>query len=303
MLLSARAGEAATVEGLASGADTYLIKPFSAGELRARVSALLAVSALRQDALRAERAHAAETGRLLDEARAATRSRQDVLAIVSHDLRAPLSAIRTAAELIERARIDGEHVARVRTKAGVIVRNVDGMDRLIADLLDVASIESGTLSIDARPEPIGEIVAQVGEAFAPAAHDKGVALTVEVAADLPEVAVDRGRIAQALSNLLGNALKFTPSGAVWVCAQRHDASVILSVRDSGVGIASEAMAHVFDRYWHSRQPGRAGHGLGLSIAKGIVEAHGGAIRAVSELGRGSTFSFTLPLSRGEPGTD
>ncbi|MGH9886877.1 MAG: sensor histidine kinase, partial [bacterium] len=92
---------------------------------------------------------------------------------------------------------------------------------------------------------------------------------------------------------------FTPSGAVRVCAQRDDACVMLSVSDSGVGIPSEAMPHVFDRYWHSMQPGRAGHGLGLSIAKGIVEAHGGAIRAVSELGSGSTFSFTLPLSLGE----
>ena len=293
VLLSARAGEEATVEGLASGADAYLVKPFSANELRARVSAQLALSALRQEAVRKERAHAEETRRLLEEARTATRARDDMVAVVTHDLRAPLAAIRTAAELIQHARVQGDS-DRVRSKASLIERSVDAMVRLIGDLLDISSIESGTLTVTPRPEHVGPILEQLRDTFGATAHEKGVALTFDVEPGLAAPAVDKDRVVQALSNLVGNAIKFTAGGGrVEVSVKREDGGILFAVRDTGIGISAEAMDHIFDRFWHSAQQGRTGHGLGLSIAKGIIEAHGGTLQVESERGRGSTFSFVL----------
>lgn len=281
ILLSARAGEESTVEGLASGADDYLVKPFSAQELRARVGAQLSAARLRQEVILKERA--------------ATQSREDTLAVVSHDLRTPLTAIRTAASLIKRSRLEGEHSDRVRERATIIERSVDGMTRLLADLLDISSLESGTLIIDARPYQVAEVVAQLGELFGAAAQEKGITFVVDIDDPALTIAVDKHRIVQALSNLVGNALKFTPSGGhITVAAARQLEGVLFSVSDTGAGIAPETMAHIFDRYWHSAQEGRQGHGLGLSIAKGIVEAHGGSLAVATHLGIGSTFSFLLP---------
>jgi len=281
VLLSARAGEEATIEGLASGADDYLIKPFSANELQARVAAQLSVARLRQEALL--------------KAQAATRSREDTLAIVSHDLRTPLAAIRTAATLIKRVRLEGEQADRVRDRATMIERSVDAMDRLIADLLDISGLESGTLTIDKQPHAVGDIVAEIGELFGATAHEAGLSLSIEVADGAVLVSVDRHRIVQVLSNLVGNALKFTPPGGrIRVCAASTRDGVQFQVIDTGPGIAAETMNHIFDRYWHSSQEDRRGHGLGLSIAKGIVEAHGGTLRVETELGHGSTFSFVIP---------
>jgi signal transduction histidine kinase len=297
ILLSARAGEEATVQGLAGGADDYLVKPFTAGELLARVGAQLAVSELREEALRKGREHAREAERLLAEARAATRSRDDMLGTVSHDLRNPLNAIRLATGLLELAAPPGEEGAAVRRASGRIDRSVSTMERLIRDLLDVTSIESRKLTLDRRPLDLARLLADLQETFSAAAHEKDVALAFEVPFDLPGIAADRHRILQALSNLVENALKFTPGGGRVVVSARHEGSCLaLAVADTGVGIAPSAIDHVFDRFWHSGQRGRSGHGLGLAIASGIAEAHGGTIRATSEPGRGSTFTLSLPVA-------
>ena len=215
--------------------------------------------------------------------RTAARTRDDVLAIVSHDLRTPLAAIRCAAELIGGPR------------AAVIERSVDNMTRLLDDLLDVASIETGTLSIELRVQRASDIVEEVRQQFAPIAQQKGIDLTVGIADELPAVAVDRERIVQVLGNLVANAIKFTPaSGVVRASVEHARDGVEFAISDSGAGISADVMTHIFDRYWHAKKNNGAGHGLGLSIAKGIVEAHGSALRVTSETGRGSTFAFTLP---------
>ncbi|MCY1016117.1 ATP-binding protein [Pyxidicoccus sp. MSG2] len=299
VLLSARAGEEATIEGLKSGADEYLVKPFSANELLARVNAQLTVSHLRRQAVQAERAHAEQASRLLAEAERATRSREETLAIVSHDLRSPLSSISLAAELLQRTLGHDERDAQWRKQTDSILRSVGRMNRLVGDLLDVASIDSGSLSLEPRPHAAEELLREVRETFEPQALEKGVALQTAIASHLPPVPCDRERVLQVLGNLVSNAVRFTPhGGTVRVRAELEQGtgSVRFSVSDTGPGIPLEAQPHIFDRYWHAAQKRREGHGLGLSIAKGIVEGHGGRIQLESPPGAGSTFSFSIPLA-------
>ncbi|ADO74714.1 ATP-binding protein [Stigmatella aurantiaca] len=303
LLLSARAGEEATIQGLNSGADEYLVKPFSAKELLARVTALLTVSQLRQAAVRAERAHVEDTLRFLEESRRATRLREDMLAVVSHDLRSPLTAIRTSAELLRRIPPEGEPLARVHKQADAIRRSADRMNRLIDDLLDLASIDAGTLSVQAHPQRVDELVRDARELFEPHAAEKGLQLAFEVEPGLI-LSCDKERILQALGNLLSNAIKFTPPGGSILLrahAEEGTEDIRLSVADTGPGIPLAAQPHIFDRYWHGVQNKREGHGLGLSIAKGIVESHGGRIRLEKTSGEGSTFSFSLPSGQQKAG--
>ncbi len=300
VMLSARAGEEATIEGLDSGAVEYLVKPFSTHELLARIRAQLAVSQLRQDAVLAARAHGEDAHQLLEAARRAIRDREATLAIVSHDLRSPLAVITTAAELLQRVPADDQLPERVRKQAATIVRSAVGMNHLIADLLDLASIASGTFSVDAHPCTAAQLLREVGDLFQSRAVERGLTLSFDLEPELPPIACDSERILQVFTNLLSNALKFTVSGGIRVGAARRPAGVQFSIEDTGTGISVEAMKHIFDRYWHAPQPGRQGHGLGLSIVKGIVEAHGGSLHAESEVGRGSTFYFSLPCSLDVP---
>jgi signal transduction histidine kinase len=180
----------------------------------------------------------------------------------------------------------------------MIERAVDAMNSLIADLLDISSIESGTLAIDRQAHDVGELMAELGELFAAAAEEKGIAFTIDVDDNTITIPMDRHRILQVLSNLVGNALKFTPEGGrIHVAATLAPDGVLFSVADSGDGISPETMEHIFDRYWHSAQETHDGHGLGLSIASGIVEAHGSTLRVETRPGQGSTFSFLLPSAR------
>ncbi|MCY1044918.1 ATP-binding protein [Corallococcus sp. bb12-1] len=296
VLLSARAGEEATIEGLRSGADAYLVKPFSANELVARVESQLTVSRLRQDVLQAERTHVEETTRLLEASRLATRSREETLAVVSHDLRSPLTAIGTAAEMLQRALGHDERETRLRRHTDSIRRSVGRMNMLIADLLDLASIDAGTLSIDVRPQTVEELVREARELFEPQATDKGLRFTVDLEPGRV-LRCDKERILQTLGNLLSNAIKFTPPGGsvgLRVEAEPGTRGVRFGVTDTGPGISEEAQARIFDRYWHAAQKQREGHGLGLAIAKGIVEGHGGRLWVESAEGRGSTFWVSLP---------
>ncbi|MFP2912475.1 ATP-binding protein, partial [Pyxidicoccus sp. 3LFB2] len=294
VLLSARAGEEATVGGLTAGADDYLVKPFSANELLARVNAQLTLSRQRQAALAAERAHAEEATRLLREAERATRSREEMLAVVSHDLRTPLTSVFAAVELMDRA--PGQD-AQVRRHSAAIRRAAVRMRRLIGDLLDLASIDSGTLSLARTPQATEDIAREAREAFEPLAVERGLVFLTEVEPGLPPLVCDRERVFQALSNLLSNAFKFTPQGGRVRLGVRADGAggVRFSVEDTGAGIPEDVLPRVFERHWHTVQAGREGHGLGLPIAQGIIEAHGGHIRVDSTPGQGSTFCFSLPV--------
>jgi signal transduction histidine kinase/DNA-binding NarL/FixJ family response regulator len=231
---------------------------------------------------------------LLESERRAVRLRDEVLGVVAHDLRNPLGAISMYAQLLEEATAEG----RAKGQLGSILRLTEQMDRLIQDLLDVSQIEAGQLRLDRRPVAAAELVEPVASMFGVTAAERGIRLELRVPTQgLPAVEADRSRVVQVFSNLVGNAIKFTrPGGQVAVSAEVVDSSVLFTVRDSGIGIGEEELPRVFDRFWQSRTAKKGGAGLGLGIAKAIVEAHGGTIWAESRVGEGSAFRFSLPIA-------
>jgi len=233
---------------------------------------------------------------LLQRTEQAVRARDDLLAMVSHDLRDPLNVIAMASTILEQPgqseQASKKHVAMIRRAAGQ-------MEELIANLLDASSIESGRCSVDLKPQDIEVLLNDALDRFVPVAAGKNVRVEkrCELLAGSQRVLCDRARVLQVLGNLLGNALKFSGSEQCIVIEARRASDVVeVSVRDTGAGIATEHLTLVFDRYWKGKQSGRAGTGLGLFIAKGLVEAHGGRLWVESALGQGSTFHFTLPLA-------
>jgi len=222
----------------------------------------------------------------------AIKSRDDLLATVSHDLRGPLSSILLASEVLEPT---VEAVARNRQ---IIERSVTRMEHLIRDLLDMASIESGHLSVEPRPLVVEDVVAEALETIHLLAKSKVVSVASDLMASKLAIHGDRGRVLQVFSNILGNAVKFTPpSGKVSIRAAPTDGSYVqFSIADSGPGIKQDELPYVFDRFWQAKETAKAGTGLGLAICKGIIQQHGGSIWVESQLGTGTTFHFTMPVS-------
>jgi PAS domain S-box-containing protein len=245
-------------------------------------------------------AQAVDSARLYQAAQRAVQARDDVLGIVSHDLRNPLSAIAMCATALLEG--EGGRSPGIAELAQTIRQSSDWMNRLIQDLLDVTSIEAGRLSLDRGAVDPVRLAVEATVMLEPIAQERSVALREELPELLPWVDADAGRVVQVLSNLIGNALKFTPAGGeVVVRAAREDGIVRFDVADSGVGIPEAHLPHIFDRFWQARQgAGRGGAGLGLAISKGIVEAHGGRLEVQSREGKGTTFSFTLPVAGRPP---
>ena len=235
---------------------------------------------------------AIDNAQLYGSAHRATRARDEVLGVVSHDLRNPLSAIAMCASALRAGAVDAETSMSL---AGTIAESAEWMQRLIRDLLDVASLESGRLTLERRGESVDELLERMLELFGPTAAERGITLHV-VRAPEARVFGDFERLLQVLANLVGNALKFTDGGgAVTVSATDRNNDVLFQVVDTGAGIPAEHFAHLFELYWHTQHEGRTrGSGYGLSIARGIVVAHGGQIWLESRVGEGSTFSFTVP---------
>ncbi len=232
--------------------------------------------------------------RLYRAAQQANRARDEVLGIVSHDLRNPISAIAMCARVLQDsppsdAAARGDLLETIRA-------STDQVNRLIQDLVDIASIERGTLALEVRDEEPARIALQALHMFELEAKGHGVALQATLPTNLPLVAADAGRVVQVLGNLVRNAIKFTPEGGrVTLSVAPDDGGVRFIVSDTGRGIAAENQARIFDRYWELADGARTrGSGLGLSIAKGIIEAHRGEISVRSAPGQGSTFSFTIP---------
>jgi PAS domain S-box-containing protein len=242
---------------------------------------------------------AVENTRLYGAAQSAIRAREDVLHVVSHDLGNSLSAIIVTTTVLLRTIPDEPANAELRGRIGSIRDLARRMQRLRQDLLDVASIEAGRLAIEWDEWGPAGLAAEALEAFGGLAAEKELRLEGDVADDLPALQGDRERIMQVLANLIGNAVKFTPEGGRVLLRVRADESEVrFDVSDTGPGIPAEHIPHVFDRFWKVRNANRHGAGLGLAIARGIVEAHDGRISVESREGEGSTFSFTLPLRSG-----
>ncbi len=261
-------------------------------------------------------AMAIENASLYRAARDATRVREEVLEVVSHDLKTPLGALLMGAQVVDRLAPAGPPGEDLRRAALTVRRTAERMGRLIHDLVDVASIEAGRLSLDVADHEAAGIVSEALEAAQGLAADRDVELASEVVG-AANVSCDRDRVQQVLANLLSNAIQVTePAGHVRVEVRCRDEAAVFTVRDRGPGIPAQDLAHVFERWYRGSRARYPGSGLGLAIARAIVEAHEGRIWAESEEGRGSSFSFSLraaplrgeaapePLPRGgEPGGD
>ncbi len=250
------------------------------------------------DTLARHAAAAVRNGQLYEAALSAVRARDEILSTVSHDLKNPLSIILlSAARLLE----DGADARIIggRPAAEVIHRSARRMRRLVSDLLDVSALDGGALTMHPTHHDPRRMIADTIEGLAPAAAEAGVTLHDEVPPVLPPIFVDADRISQVLANLVGNAIKFTPSGgSVRVGARVIGELLEVSVSDTGIGIAANELPHVFDRFWRAKGTRKVGTGLGLAIAKSIVELSGGHIEAKSEPGIGTVVSFTVPLAQG-----
>ena len=239
---------------------------------------------------------AVENARLYREAQAATGARDEMLSVVAHDLRNPLNTIMMATDLVLELPPTAD-VSAGKRSLEMIRRAADRMNRLIQDLLDVKRMEGGRLAVEARPQSVTTVVNEAVEMLRPLASGNSLTLCADVPTDLPRAQIDPARIHQVLSNLVGNSIKFTPAGgSITVRAEPWAGEVRVTVIDTGPGIAPEQIPHLFGRYWQANRRDHRGIGLGLAIAKGIVEAHNGRIWVESALGQGTRFHFTLPLS-------
>ena len=246
---------------------------------------------------------AAENARLYQEAKRAVELRDEVHRIVVHDLRNPLSTMGLAVQLMDRMIDRGMSAEKFRSQLETQRICIRQMNQLIEDLLDVARIESGKLALSRGGVGVGEILEGVIRQHRIQAEDRGIDLKVGSEEEVPVVDVDLRRIQQVLSNLIGNALKFTAEGGeIEVFVKKAiQGEVVFSVRDTGQGIATEAVPRLFDRFWQAQEGSHGGAGLGLAISKGIVEAHGGEIWVESELDRGTVFFFSLGIYEDEEG--
>ncbi|KYG07727.1 hypothetical protein BE21_27745 [Sorangium cellulosum] len=247
-------------------------------------------------------AQALERARLYEAEQRARRLREEALAIAAHDLRNPLSSIMLAASLLERSAPADAAGQPVRDRAQRIKRAAERTIEMLRELLDAATIEAKSLKLDTQPCEVGSLVNEVIEMLSPIAEQKQIRLGAVLPGGPLQLTCDRNRMLQVLSNLAGNALKFTPEGReITIRAEPQGPHVRLSVSDTGSGIKPEDLPRLFERYWQARATRGAGAGLGLYIVKGIVEAHGGQISVDSTLGVGTTFSCTIPVENGPDG--
>jgi PAS domain S-box-containing protein len=240
-------------------------------------------------------AYAIDNARLYESAQRAVRARDEVMAVVAHDLGGPLGTILVNTDLLQLAAPGLSSSVRTRSLSA-IERAGTRMKHLIGDLMDASALEAGQVRLEREPCDVGELLDEAADLHETVATQGGLELVCRPPAPDVELVCDRDRVLQVLGNLIGNALKFTRRGVIVIEAERRGGDVVFSVSDQGSGIAPADLPHVFDRYWRARETDRPGSGLGLSIVRGLVQAHAGEVWAESEPGRGSTFSFSIPLS-------
>lgn len=254
------------------------------------VSERVRLAQLQADYLVAER-------RAREQAERASRIRQDVVATVSHDLRGPLQTLITSTYVLE-ALSDGSEDSRTVEIVQTVGRASKYMKRLVDDLLDVSRIEEGGIGLDYETVSVADIVSQATDLASGAASERGVILEQEPIDSSLTLSCDGVRLVQLLQNLLTNAIKFSSAGdTVIAAASQHDAHVRFSITDRGPGIRADELPHLFGRFWQADRSDKTGVGLGLAIARGIVDAHGGEISVQSTPGQGATFYVDLPCDK------
>ncbi len=290
LVLTTRTEPGGVIQGLAGDADEYLLKPVPPLELAARVQAHAQRAWAREEALRLE-----ESGRA--EAESSNRAKDEFIAMISHELRTPLGAILIWAQLLKSDDLDAGAVSRA---VGMIERSTKTLAQIIDDLLDASRIIAGKLTFETRPLELRPVIEAALDAAAPAAEAKGVLLERSLPGPLPPVSGDAGRLQQVVGNLLANAVKFTPEGGrIEVRLARSGSTAHITIVDTGTGINPEFLPFIFERFRQADTTStrkQKGLGLGLAIARQIVQLHGGTIEASSAgEGRGSTFTVKLPL--------
>lgn len=289
ILVTANSSVGFALEGMLAGAQSYLTKPIEFDALEAAMHRAIATRVLQ-----IEREQALRTAQTMcDEARAAVRARDETLAIVAHDLRSPLSIIRIQAKELSAHR---DMTAELSMRVDGITRATLRIEALVRDLLEQARARAGAIPLELEEHSSDALLADTME-LRPLALQKSIRLETLKLDSSRALRCDRQRVGQILSNLVGNAIKFTgKGGTILLSAEDLDEAVRFTVRDNGVGISPEACLHVFERYWQSNKNSAAGLGLGLFIAKRLVEAHQGRIWVESELGVGTAFRFEIPFT-------
>jgi signal transduction histidine kinase len=228
------------------------------------------------------------------EAERANRTKEDVLGVISHDLRDPLSSLNLSL-LVMKKLLSAESRAATGPTIGSMDRAVAQMTSLVRGLLEVSAIEAGSLKLSLQPIPAAQLLQDCVDVLNPLAAEKNIQVDLKLPAEPVIINADRDQLLQVSSNLLGNAIKFTPpEGKIEVSLRETGARATIEVNDTGPGIPAEDLPHIFDRFYRARTAKTRGVGLGLAIAKGIVEGHDGTIHVRSEIGKGSAFWFTVP---------
>ena len=297
ILLSARAGEESRVEGMGAGADDYLVKPFSARELLARVEAHLNLQRVRREAERSLMEMMEREQKARASAEVANRVKDDFLAMLSHELRTPLNAIIGWSHLLKKGMLNEKDRER---GIEVIDRNAAAQRAIIDELLDVSRIVTGKLKLETRPIEVVSVIEAAIDAIRPAAEAKDIEIVKSIDHGAGLVNGEAVRLQQVIWNLLSNAVKFTPrQGRIDVefATKGPDLQVVIS--DTGEGIEQEFLPFIFDRFRQADSSAKRMHGglgLGLSIVHSLVKMHGGEIGAASDgKGKGATFTLTLPI--------
>jgi signal transduction histidine kinase len=274
--------EALAVEAVKEGAQDYLVK----GEVDSNLLGRSIRYAI-------ERKRAEETLRQLDR----ERMKSEFISNVSHELRTPLHLIRGFTKLMLEGKVPDPETQK--EFLGIVDEQSQRLSTQIASLLDKSRLESGRFTIQKQRLLIRDIIHQAVESFYSLASAKGIVISEDIPATLPEIEADRERLEQVMANLLDNAIKFSNGGrSVMVKGEVKDGELLVQVTDQGIGIPKEAMPHLFERFYRAEDSmARGGAGLGLHISKQIIEAHGGRIWVESKVGKGTTVSFTLPLNQ------
>ena len=289
LLLSAKADEELMVKLLDDGAQDFIVKPFSERELVVRVRNLVLAEQARQ-----------QVDGLREAAEGANQAKDEFLAMLGHELRNPLSPILTALQLMK---LRGEsEFERERT---IIERQVSHLTRLVDDLLDVSRIARGKVELKTEIVEVSEVVGKAIEMASPFMEQRNHRLAVDVPGHGLRVDGDSTRLRQVVSNLLTNAAKYTPPrGEIAIRAERVDDEVVLSVRDTGIGMSSDVLPRIFDLFVQERQAldrSQGGLGIGLTIVRSLIERHGGSVSARSDgPGKGSEFIVRLPAAARDP---